>query len=353
MNTQPLSEPLVTIVVVPRERFSCTRESLESIYEHTRMSFRLVYVDGKSPAKVRRYLEEQSQDRRFELVRTPYFLSPNQARNIALGRVSTKYVVFFDNDVVADEGWLEPLLDCAEETGATAVGPLTCQSEPFHQTIHYAGGELGVRKEVVDGKACRYIFDKIYKQGCHVANERPQMQRHQTDLFEVHCVLIRTDIFDTIGELDEGILSTRDHVDLSMEIRRAGGTIYFEPRSLVTFIFDRPLKISDVPYFMLRWSDDWEVRSLRHLREKWNLTQDAYFSRREKSVGWRRRYFIIRPLSRKLTGYDRVPVLGKLLDGADRQLNRIITNRYERQAARFQQLRQHQSQRDRIQVPQF
>lgn len=28
-------QPQVTIVVVPRERFSCTQESLESIYDYT------------------------------------------------------------------------------------------------------------------------------------------------------------------------------------------------------------------------------------------------------------------------------------------------------------------------------
>lgn len=43
-------EPEVTIVVSPRERFSYTRESLESIYEHTKAPFKLVYVDGGSPS---------------------------------------------------------------------------------------------------------------------------------------------------------------------------------------------------------------------------------------------------------------------------------------------------------------
>jgi hypothetical protein len=39
-------EPMVTIVVVPRERFSYARTSLESVYANTHVPFRLIYVDG-------------------------------------------------------------------------------------------------------------------------------------------------------------------------------------------------------------------------------------------------------------------------------------------------------------------
>lgn len=116
MELSPMADPQVTIVVVPRERFSCTRESLESIYEHTKFPFKLVYVDGNSPAKVRRYLEEQAQAKGFQLIRTDYYLSPNHARNIGLSHVDTKYAVFFDNDVVVSPGWLEALVQCAQET---------------------------------------------------------------------------------------------------------------------------------------------------------------------------------------------------------------------------------------------
>ncbi len=38
----------VTIVVVPRERFSVTQRSLENVYAETDYPFTLVYVDGNS-----------------------------------------------------------------------------------------------------------------------------------------------------------------------------------------------------------------------------------------------------------------------------------------------------------------
>ncbi|NEP18633.1 MAG: glycosyltransferase family 2 protein, partial [Leptolyngbya sp. SIO4C1] len=77
-----MSHPNVTIVVVPRERFSYARASLESLYEHTQIPFNLIYVDGNSPGKLKSYLAEQAQSKGFKLLQTDYYLYPNQARNL-------------------------------------------------------------------------------------------------------------------------------------------------------------------------------------------------------------------------------------------------------------------------------
>ncbi len=50
----------VTIVVVPRERFSFALTSLESIYENSDINFELIYVDGGSPDHVKSRLLEES-----------------------------------------------------------------------------------------------------------------------------------------------------------------------------------------------------------------------------------------------------------------------------------------------------
>ncbi len=112
--TEPAVNPRVTIVVVPRERFSCAAESLDSIYQHTTMPFELVYVDGGSPPSVQRYLQTQAREKGFQLLRTESFLSPNRARNLGLREVKTAYLVFIDNDVIVSPRWLETLIECAE-----------------------------------------------------------------------------------------------------------------------------------------------------------------------------------------------------------------------------------------------
>src|SRR5258705_13531358 len=139
-----MAEPLVTIVIVPRERFSFALTSLDAVYERTSFPFRLVYVDAGSPRAVRRALQRRAADRGFELLRVDRYLTPNAARNLGLHRVHTRYVVFLDNDGLVMPGWLTALVGCAEETGAAVCGPLQLIGDPARELIHIAGGTAGI-----------------------------------------------------------------------------------------------------------------------------------------------------------------------------------------------------------------
>ncbi|AKG20912.1 glycosyltransferase family 2 protein [Calothrix sp. 336/3] len=319
--------PSVTIIVVPRERFSHTRESLESIYQYTDYPFQLIYIDGGSPREIRDYLATQAEIQKFTLQRTDYYLSPNQARNLGLNQVSSDYVVFLDNDVIVTPGWLTNLVNCAEETKAAIASPLICQGTPLHTEIHCAGGKSGVREENQGGR--RRIIEKIHHQGRKVVDILPQLQRQTTGLAEFHCMLVRREIFDKIGSLDEKLLNTKEHIDLCMQVAQVGGEIYLEPTSLVTYVPGKLQTWADIHYYMLRWSDGWELASLQHLQNKWQLTEDEYFQNKYKRLGWRRNATIIYPLLRKLPlGKFSVRVVGKILRTIDKILNYFIGLNY-------------------------
>ncbi|NEO99167.1 MAG: glycosyltransferase [Symploca sp. SIO2E9] len=322
-----MQKPKVTIVVVPRERFSCTQQSLESIYKHTQYPFKLVYVDGNSPKKVHFDLQNQAQEKNFQLVRTDYYLYPNQARNIGLDYVDTEYVVFFDNDVVVTPGWLEALVTCAEETNATVVGPLMCEKQPLHQRIHFAGGECHI---VTDIKGKKHLREKMYRQGQQVTKVLPYLQRMSTELTEFHLMLVRREIFARVGKLDEAMLNTKEHLDFCLAVAQTGGTIYFEPTSLATYVPGPPLDWTDIHFFMLRWSDAWTLSSLNHLRQKWNLSEDGYFKTKFQKLGWRRKSTIVIPLTRKLSFGNKNKPLKKILSKFERRLNYYLTKRYAR-----------------------
>lgn len=321
------TEPLVTIVVVPRERFSCARASLESIYEHTDIPFKLVYVDGNSPAKVRRYLEEEAQNKGFQLIRTDYYLYPNQARNIGLTRVTTKYLVFIDNDVIVSPGWLQALIQCAQETGAAVVGPLMCQNEPVHEIVHFAGGQSHIW---VDKTGRRRIREKMYRQGQKVKEVYDQLKRSQTELAEFHCVLVRHSIFDRVGMLDEAFLNTKEHLDFCMSVIQAGETVYFEPACVVTYVPGPPLEWTDLHYYMLRWSNAWLMGSLQRMREKWDVVEDGYFQVKYKQMGWRRYGTIIEPIARRLTFGLGTDLMSRAIAKFEHYFNRYLTNRHAR-----------------------
>jgi GT2 family glycosyltransferase len=280
-------EPSATIVVVARERFGYSQTSLENLYANTQPPFSLIYVDGGSPSHIKRYLERQARDKRFHLIRTKQYLSPNQARNIGLRAAMTKYVVFVDNDVEVKPGWLPALLQCAEETNASLVGPLYCIGQPVHQVIHMAGGEA--RIGTVRGQ--RRLHEELRLCDQRVSEVLPHLRREPSELIEFHCMLARRDVFERLGPLDEGLLGTREHVDICLKVRAAGGAVWLEPKAVVTHAPDSvwptvppSFAWSEIPYYLLRWSDDWGQSSLVHFERKWNL--DA--SRAELTTDWLR-----------------------------------------------------------------
>ena len=141
-------------------------------------------------------------------------------------------------------------------------------------------------------------------------------------------------ILEAIGGFDEEMLNTREHLDFCLEVMKGGGTIWFEPDSVVTYVPGPPFKWYDVPFYMLRWSDAWERRSLDHFRVKWDLTEDEFFKRRIERLGWRRHTSLIVPASRRLTLGRRNRYLEAGMKRSDRVLKRYITRRPDRGAAR-------------------
>jgi GT2 family glycosyltransferase len=325
-----MSDPRVTVVVVPRERFSCAPRSLESIYRETEGPFELIYVDGRSPSRIQRYLEARARALGFRLIRTERYLSPNEARNLGLREARTDYVLFIDNDVVVSRGWLAKLVECAEETGAAIVGPLTCIGRPERETIHLAGGEVQIVEERRNGALCRSVRERMRLPGRRVSGVRDQLRRSRCTLAEFHCMLVRRSIFNRIGPLDERMLSTREHLDLCLQVAQAGGAIYFEPSSVVTYVPGPPFKLTDLPFYMLRWSDAWELGSLSRFRQKWGLDEDEFFKARYERLGWRRRESLLRPAVRRLTLGRGSYRLEGLAGRAERVLNRHLSARHER-----------------------
>src|SRR5215467_7617176 len=104
----------VTVVVVPRDHFGYAIDSLVSLYNNADVPFALIYVDGGSPARTAQFIKQYSIEKRFRLLRTEHYLSPNAAKNLSLPYLKTKYVVFVDNDVFFKKDWLGRLVDCAE-----------------------------------------------------------------------------------------------------------------------------------------------------------------------------------------------------------------------------------------------
>ncbi len=317
----PSPDPEVTIVVVPRERFSCSVQCLDRMYEVTQTPFRLVYVDGRSPRPVRNRLRSLAETHRFELLRSERFLSPNAARNLALPSVHTPYVVFVDNDLLVTPGWLDALLTAAKESGSWAVGPLYFEGDPADKIIHMAGGVMAF-----SGDPGRRTLDTDHRLQHVRMNDAPELERERCDYVEFHCVLLTAEALERIGPFDERYLATREHLNLCLDIEAAGGEVWFEPASQVTYLSPPPVPLTDIPYFWLRWSDAWSVSSLRTFCDEYGM-DPSYVER--VSIMRRRRQAVFAPALgalRRVAGDRTADFAARVLRKVEPVGNRLLSS---------------------------
>ena len=301
--------PRVTIVLTQRERFSAMQESLSSLLENTPEPFRLVCATGSVSSRMRAWLKRQSQRHGFMHVEAPRALTPPEARNLGLQYADTEYVVFTENDVVFQSGWLSALIACADETRADIVAPLTCEGRPIHTIVHHVGS-VETNRGTFDGAAegQRDFHEEFYLQGQTRDEAADFLVRRKTRSFEMHCFLIRHDVFDRIGAFDPDIVS-KEYLDFSWRLREAGGdSIWVEPKAVVTFLIpsktDR-VTLTDLPYFLLRWSSAWQNRSHDALKEKWGLDEQGFIASRRAISQWRIVEHVAKP------ALEQVPMLGR------------------------------------------
>lgn len=256
----------VTIVMTPRERYSGVEASISSYYENTKDTpFEMIVVDGAMPAQVREFVEGESKALGFRFEHREYPLCSNEARRIGLELATTPYVVLTDNDALAHEGWLEPLLATAEDTGAQAVCPTILDGVG---TVHAAGGS-----HWIDEKR-HYHFEPAHMDAPY-DELKDSFKRCECNVVEEHVVLAQTEFLVANDVIDPNVKGYADNDDFSFGIANAGGKMVYEPTSIVTFhdVRTNPkvLKKIDLPYFFMKWSDEWNQPTIAHLAQKWDL----------------------------------------------------------------------------------
>lgn len=289
-----MATSLATIVVVPRETFRQAPEGLDRLLAATDPSVPIVYVDGGSPRAVARHVRARAGQRPFTIVRTEHPLTPNEARNLGARDVDTRYTVFLDNDCFVGAGWLEALVGCAEETGAAIVGPLYgfAHGDADHVSVHMAGGANHIDPWPAGG---RHVEEHLHW-GEPVAQVQASMERQPTEGVEFHCMLVRTDVLREVGPLDEGLMSINEHCDLCLLVRERGYGVWLEPTVVASYVVPKRLAPSDVPFFLLRWSEAWNRASLDRFADKWHLDPADPSIERMMDFGRNHRLYAYRPL---------------------------------------------------------
>lgn len=220
----------------------------------------------------------------------------NEAIRPALaGPSPPEYVLLLNPDTVMRPGALRPLLDfAAEHPRAGIIGSRledpdgTPQSSAFRFPSLLGEVENALRLGLATRLLHRWCVAPPPAAACH-----------QTDWVAGASMLIRREVFDEIGLLDEGYFMYFEEVDFCRRARAAGWTCWYEPASRVVHLVGQASGVTDPKLRRRRpayWFESRRRYFLGHHGWAYAALSDAAWA--AAYAAWRCRRFVQRKTDR-------------------------------------------------------
>lgn len=263
--------PRVTVVISFRERWRFTALTVASILRHSGGDVAVWLLDPGMPEAVRVAVKPHVDAGQVEVVAVTPGLQPNEWRAQIAPRLVSPFAVFIDNDVVVTPGWLDRMLECADETNAGIVCPLYLWGKQEQSdVIHMAGGKLDL-EPAQDGARMTESHRFVNRTVADVADE---LHREPCGFGEYHCLMMRREVYSAEGIFDPGIVTVHEHIHASMLAREMGFETWFEPTSEVNYLALAEWHVGEVEDFRARWDFSAAESSLAHFARRWGVIDD-------------------------------------------------------------------------------
>jgi GT2 family glycosyltransferase len=207
------TEPMAAIIVLNWNGLTDTEECLGSLEDLVYRNKAIVVVDNGSEGNDVEIIMESYGDR-ISLIRNDNNLGYAAGNNVGIKRALSSfdpdYLLLLNNDTIVDPGFLGELIALAESDAHIGlVGPKTYyydRPDVIQRTTN--------RIDLYRGKV-RFIGDK-----------KPDCSRYdraaETDYVEGSCMLIKREVIEKIGFLDEAFFCYWEDMDYCMRAREAG-----------------------------------------------------------------------------------------------------------------------------------
>lgn len=244
--TEVEHENRLTSLIIPTfNQWEYTRKCLESIRKFTAPPFEIIVVDNGSKDETVTELKQMNDVILIENDTNRGFPAAcNQGFAVAKG----EQLLILNNDVVVSDGWLQNMLTCLYANPLhAAVGPVT----------NYVSGNQ-VRPQPYQTLEEFQEFARQFNQS------EPEKWAYSLRLVGF-CLLIRREIYENIGPLDERFgKGNYEDDDYSMRIRRAGYKLVVAADTYVHH-FGSVTNLADPEFHHLL------IENRRKFVEKWNV----------------------------------------------------------------------------------
>lgn len=219
--------PLISIVIPSKNQYKVIKRCLDSIYsKSTYKNFEIIIVDtGSDEARITKLYEKYSRlHDNFRVIDWPeqpfsYARSCNEGARHARGEL----LLMLNNDTeVLTPNWLELLAGDAQRQEIGAVGCLLFFPDKYH--IQHAGVGVGLGG-VAANSFSMMSLDQPLTQTQHIMLNT----KHNMTVVTAACLMIKKELYDTIGGFDELFRVTYNDVDLCLRLYEAGYQNLYTP----------------------------------------------------------------------------------------------------------------------------
>lgn len=225
-NSDAMRSVKVSIIIPLYNRLELTKQCFESIVAFTQKGlYEIIFVDNYSSDGTREYLNAIISQ--YPDVKT-IFNSNNagfaKANNQGFRESRGEYILLLNNDTKVTQGWLEPLIALLDDDSTiTAVGPKLLYPDG---SIQHVG--VFVYHHTSENKIGAYHVD--YKKPGDTPAASVAMEYR---VLTAACILIRREMYERVGGLDEGFWNGYEDVDFCFKVSAAGGRLIYQPKSVV------------------------------------------------------------------------------------------------------------------------
>ncbi|RQZ13118.1 glycosyltransferase [Burkholderia sp. Bp9031] len=263
-------QPLVSLLIPTRDYRKVTEVAVRSILEKTSYSnYEIIIIDNESvePETLQFFEDIQKESSRVKVVRYPYPFNYSAINNFGAMHASGQIFGLVNNDVeVISPDWLTEMVRHAMRSEIGCVGAKLFFS---NGTVQHAGVILGIGG--VAGHSHKYY------PGDHAGYFGRLSLVQNFSAVTAACLLIRREIFETVGGLNETDLTVAfNDVDFCLRVREQGYRNIWSPYAALFHHESISRGKEDRPEKVARFNSE-----VQYMKERWGgaLGDDPYYSR--------------------------------------------------------------------------
>lgn len=233
-------EPLVSIIIPNYEHLNELRVCLDSIFEKsTYRNFEVIVVENNSVSQeifdYYRFIQHKWDN--VKVVVWDKYFNYSAINNFGAKFAAGDHILLLNNDTeVISPDWIQELLMYSQRSDVGAVGAKLYYPD---NTVQHAG--LGIGLLTLAGHYHRN-FDRN-----HPGYMGRLIYAQNVSGVTAACVMLRRDVWDKIGGLDETFEVAFNDVDMCMRIRKAGYLIVWTPFAELYHYESKSRGIEDTP----------------------------------------------------------------------------------------------------------